>query len=330
MNVVTLDLGGTNPRIAMIADTIISQKKVDVRIALSHTINTFLAEMAEQGRTTNVCVIAVAGPVENNRCKNPTNFPLTIDGTEIRENSLLEHVIVINDFEAVGYGVLSSHIQTLEIKAGSGISNNQKAVIGPGTGLGVSYMKNGLLQSEGGHMTLPLVEKYFPLYHNIAQSLGVHILDTESLVSGKGIVHIWNALETLFPQYAHLAEAIFGVGDDVVLDAEDLAASIAKYYGVNQRAHVTMKIFFELFGYAAQNVALNGLCYDGLYIAGGITIKDVAILEKSDFITAFTDTLQPNMVSVLTKIPIYLITDYDVSLYGCAIAAEKLLSNNAE
>jgi glucokinase len=73
-------------------------------------------------------------------------------------------------------------------------------------------------------------------------------------------------------------------------------------------------------------MALTFLPEAGLYLAGGIVTKNERFfLEDSRFMSAFT--LHPNakMRRLLRRIPIYVIRDYTVSLYGAANAARSLL-----
>ena len=146
-----------------------------------HIYGEFL-EAATHG-TTSVAVasIAVAGPVEDNRV-NFTNNGWSIDGNDLSRQMNIGQVMLMNDFVANGYGLL-----TLDEGAGHGAREGEPqdvrilqqgcgtvgrggrvlgapiACIGPGTGLGECFLTTHVVgasaawehytafPSEGGH-----------------------------------------------------------------------------------------------------------------------------------------------------------------------------------
>jgi glucokinase len=57
----------------------------------------------------------------------------------------------------------------------------------------------------------------------------------------------------------------------------------------------------------------------GIFIAGGIALKNKEIFNTPTFISEFENTYRRS--DLLKKIPIYVIMNYDVSLYGACYAA---------
>ncbi len=81
-----------------------------------------------------------------------------LNGEEMRRTLGLKHVAIINDFAAIGYGLLALTPADLEvIRDAPQLANAPKACIGAGTGLGQVYLtQNGpagyeVWPSEGGH-----------------------------------------------------------------------------------------------------------------------------------------------------------------------------------
>ncbi len=87
-----------------------------------------------------------------------------MDGEQIRKTIGLQHCIIINDFVAIGYGLLaldhSPNSQDLKVIRGAPqIAGAPKACIGAGTGLGETFLTCGsapgshyeVWPSEGGH-----------------------------------------------------------------------------------------------------------------------------------------------------------------------------------
>ena len=362
--VLALDIGGTNPRLAMMHIkgendyVIIHQATVDKELpSVIPAINDFLTDCAHKGFTTNMCCASVAGPVDtkDNACYKPTNAKFPVVGNEIREQTALDYVLVINDFRAIGEYVatidLASHddtvIQLTSFVESTPASLGNRGVIGPGTGLGVAYLiktETGYVvsASEGGHAGFSVVDGYEQLYSFLLKKLNTTVLDTEALVSGQGIRHIID----FFLQYQFAFEDIVKkrprfeqdrIQNETLSDREiqealeqeekdggvDVAALVATNTDTNFKARITMRLFMEFLGAASQGVALHGLTTGGLFIAGGIPAKNQQLLGNGDFMNGFTSTWKAGTKELLLKIPVYLVTNYDVSFYGCARAAHN-------
>lgn len=104
-------------------------------------------------------VIGIAGPVTSNTCDmTNSGWKSPASGAVIQAELGIGKVLLLNDFEAAGYGVLDVDPANL-VSLTPGVSSKPgapKAVIGPGTGLGecfLTYGENGYVvwPSEGGH-----------------------------------------------------------------------------------------------------------------------------------------------------------------------------------
>jgi glucokinase len=216
--ILAMDIGGTNPRLAMLKInkdndyTILTKKNVDkTQSSIIPEINKFLKECGKEGWTTNVCCASVAGPVANNACPTPTNTRFPVIGQEIIEGTYLKHVLVIIDFKAIGEAIATINpSNNSEVKQISGFTgedfskpnylakpdpNGNRGVIGPGTGLGIAYLTytpHGYFvsPSEGGHAGFPTRGDYSLLYNFIRNKLNIEHVGMEALVSGQGILHI--------------------------------------------------------------------------------------------------------------------------------------------
>ncbi len=374
--VLCLDVGGTNPRMAMVE----IRKKDDYKIVLKKRIDReqksvipeireFLKECAKKGIKTNTCCAAVAGPVDRkrNECRSPTNARFPVAGREIASKTSLKKTLVINDFRAIGEAVAAINLsrksrKVIQIpgfrKGTSGEPrfypkpdpSGNRGVIGPGTGLGVSYIVNTpegyyVSPSEGGHAGLPLRGDYPPLYNFIRKRLRVEEVGTETLVSGQGIRHIidffitepqgFQEIVKNNPSYMRdfRASGQERLADDdirrAMLDERrdpskaDVAQMVAEGTEKNIKARIAMRLFMEFLGSAAQAVALHGLTTGGLFIAGHIPARNQNLLEKGDFMRSFCDSWKPNIRELIRRIPVYLVTDYDITFYGCARAADS-------
>ena len=169
---VTGDIGGTKTLLQLV-DASREESKASVKLRkvyenrysshdfpnLVPIVKKFLEEaskrLGEKQKPEKAC-FAIAGPIVNNTVKL-TNLPWMIDA-KLMENELgISQVSLINDFEAVGYGIFGLNAKDLEtLQPGEPKSDTPIAVIGAGTGLGecFSIRAAGVMKvypTEGGH-----------------------------------------------------------------------------------------------------------------------------------------------------------------------------------
>jgi glucokinase len=98
----------------------------------------------------------VPGPVRHGRLKL-TNLPWELDSSQVGVDLKIEHVFLINDLEANGYGIAElTPDQILELSKGDPAAEGNRGLIAAGTGLGEAILVwNGHthlpMASEGGH-----------------------------------------------------------------------------------------------------------------------------------------------------------------------------------
>jgi len=64
----------------------------------------------------------------------------------------------------------------------------------------------------------------------------------------------------------------------------------------------------------------------GMYLAGGIVTKNEKYFTDDNlFMKYFEMNYNPNIRPLLKKIPVYIIKDYSISLYGAANAGFSLI-----
>ena len=97
---------------------------------------------------TSAC-FGVPGPVRDGRLRL-TNLPWTLDSRELAAGLSIDHVFLINDLEANGYGIAElSADQIYTLSEGDSGQTGNRALIAAGTGLG-----EGLL-IWNGHQHIP-------------------------------------------------------------------------------------------------------------------------------------------------------------------------------
>ncbi len=276
----------------------------------------------------------IAGPVVNNTAKL-TNLVWFLETERLQTELNIPQVTLINDFAAVGYGILgleSSDIHTLQ--AGEPKLDAPIAIIGAGTGLGQGFLiKQGeyyyVYPSEGGHADFaPRNELEFQLLKYLLDKHDIQRVSVERVVSGQGIVSIYQFLRDrkIVAESPEIGQAIRNWEQQAGQSEKsiDPGAIIgqAALAGSDRLCEKAMQIFVEAYGAEAGNLALKLLPYGGLYIAGGIAPKILPLMQKSSFMIAFTQ--KGRMRSLLEEIPVHMILNQQVGLIGAAICASRL------
>jgi glucokinase len=338
------DIGGTNTNLALVgrkADkfTIIveciykSSEVTNLTIPVKEVIATGTAKKA--GLKIDFCCISAAGPVENNYCKL-TNCSWAIDGNEIKKATGI-NTLVINDFLAVGYGIPTLNVddkaQVTKLPGTDGKvpkqSGNIKLAVGAGTGLGVGFLiaqdgKYHAYPSEGGHSGFgDFDDETKELKAFVAKKYSGTAPGTEPFVSGQGITNIFN----FYKETKKMAiEGVIAEIDKV--KDEEKPALISKNAATNATCKKIMQLFVAMFGRFAGSISVIFLPMSGVYLAGGIAAKnEELLLENNLFMKNFEVNYNPNIQPLLKKIPVYIVKDYSISLYGAANAGYTLLGS---
>jgi glucokinase len=272
------DIGATNARFALLASGAVGPvTSFDVtRFArFADAVATLLKNNCQQIEISKA-VLAVAGPVEDDRCVL-TNRSWVVDARELYETFRLE-ARIINDFEAVAYSLPSlAPPDLVGIGGGKAEPGAPMAVLGPGSGLGTACLVPGagkqiVISSEGGHATLAGAnDREDEIIKHLRSRFG-HV-SAERVVSGDGLENIYQAIVVL---------------DGLAL-APRSAADVTKsaLAGDCPVAHEALATFCAFLGSFAGNVALTFGARGGVYIAGGISPRIVDFLIRSEFRSRF-------------------------------------------
>jgi glucokinase len=277
---------------------------------------------------------AIAGPVVQNTAKL-TNLAWFLDTERLQEELGIPHISLINDFAAVGYGILGLEKEDiLTLQAGKPNTDAPIAIIGAGTGLGQGFlMKQGeqyqVFPSEGGHADFaPRTELEFQLLKYLMDKNGIQRVSVERVVSGLGIIAIYQFLrDRKFATESSEIAKIVRTWEEQAGQQEktvDPGAAIgtAALQKRDRLSEQTLKIFVEAYGAEAGNLAIKLLPYGGLYIAGGIAPKILPLMQEGSFVLNFSQ--KGRMRSLLEDIPVHIVLNQQVGLIGAAISAARL------
>ena len=277
---------------------------------------------------------AIAGPVVNDTCVL-TNLAWFLDARRLEQELDIATIHLINDFAAVGYGILGLEDKDLcTLQAATAQTDAPIAVIGAGTGLGEGFLIQQaggyqVFASEGGHADFaPRNELEFQLLQYLRDKYDIQRISVERVVSGQGIVALYQFLRDR--QVAHESPEI----GEIIRTWEretgrteksvDPAAVIAQA-ALEKRDRLceqTLQMFVEAYGAEAGNLALKLLPYGGLYVAGGIAAKILPLIQEGNFLRAFG---QKGRVSpLLEKVSVRVVLNPQVGLIGAAICASRI------
>ena len=166
-------------------------------------VRTFLSEAAQTLQpkpTIEKACFAIAGPVIN-ETSNLTNLAWVLDARRLEEELEITKVTLINDFAAVGYGILGLDREDLcTLQPVTPQSDAPIAILGAGTGLGQGFLiqnqgRYQVFPSEGGHADFaPRTELEFQLLQYLREKYDIQRISAERVVSGQGIVAIYQFL----------------------------------------------------------------------------------------------------------------------------------------
>ncbi len=288
-------------------------------------------QLDEAEKPVRAC-FGIAGPVVDNGSKL-TNLGWTLTGDRLGSALGIGTVTLINDFVAVGYGVLGLDGDQLHVlQAGDRDPDAPIAVIGAGTGLGQGFLvkagdRHRVFSSEGGHVDFaPRSELEWELADYLCDRLGLSRVSVERVVSGQGIVGIYQFLRDIefAPESATVGDAIrqwerSGRSESGI----DPSAVIAGAANQNSDAlcEATMKLFISAYGAEAGNLALKLLPRGGLYLAGGIAAKNLPLMTDGTFMDALKN--KGRVSPLLDQVPMAIVLEPRVGLLGAAICAAQ-------
>src|SRR5580698_4668630 len=222
-------------------------------------LEVIVKEFLGADKVTAAC-FGVPGPVRDGRLRL-TNLPWTLDSRELAAGLDIQHVFLINDLEANGYGVAelsADQIYTLSEGDPSQIGN--RALIAAGTGLGEGLLIwNGRQHipypSEGGHVDYaPRNEDEIDLLRFLKEKYNGRV-SFERVVAGMGLTSVYEFLREVrgMEEPAWLTQRFTAANDP---------NSVITEMGLSAKSEICVKaldMFVSAYGAEAGNLALKVL-----------------------------------------------------------------------
>jgi len=278
--------------------------------------------------TVDSASFGVAGPVIKGQAKT-TNLPWVIDEVQLRKTLHLKSVRLLNDLEAIAYGVTTLGQKDLHtLNKGVAILGGTLAVIAPGTGLGEAFLTWNLTRyqahaSEGGHADFaPTNPLEIDLLHYLRDRFG-HV-SYERICSGQGLPNIYGFLKDrgYAVEQDWLADQLKAVDDPTPVIVN---ASLDREKPC-ELCIATLRIFVSVLGAEAGNLALKVLATGGVYLGGGIPPRIIPALEDKEFMESFTG--KGRFSELLARMPVHVIMNPKIALIGAAYYGLELLQQS--
>ena len=289
------DIGGTNARFAL--ETAHQQfEYIEVLPCNDYdTIVDAAKEFLQRAGNPDIkhASVAIANPVVGDWLQM-TNHHWAFSIETTRQALKLDTLLFINDFTAQALAITKAQPQDLvQVGGFQAIENAPKAVIGPGTGLGVS----GLIPSPAG---------YVPLAGEGGHTSFPPFDDTE--------IMIWQYAKK---KHGHVSAERFLSGAGLVLI----------YDGSSPLCRLTLDIFCAMLGTVASNLALTLGARGGVYLCGGIIPRFIDYFKASPFRNRFEN--KGRFDAYLAAIPVYVVLSKYPGITGAAVALDNHLGQSS-
>jgi glucokinase len=312
------DVGGTNARWAWQAAPGAPLSNISTLAAREHAsigdcIGAYLKQQALPPPRDVAFGIATAVSGDT---VSMTNHPWSFSIAALRKQLGAKRVRVLNDFEALAHAV--PVLQDADLRAvggGVAVPGAALAVIGPGTGLGVSGLVSDggggwrVVAGEGGHVTLAAcTARESSLLAVLRERFG-HV-SAERALSGPGLVNLYEAVCVLD-----------GEKPDPLEPSQVMSRSQPGAAEHDTQCEEAVKTFAALLGTVAGNLALTLGARGGVFIGGGIVPRLGERFASLPFRSRFDD--KGRFRSYVEAVPVWVITAPAPALLGAARALDS-------
>jgi glucokinase len=312
------DVGGTNARWAWQAGPGLPHQHVATLPTREHASirESIAAYLSQHGLPPPRDVAFGIATAVTGDAVRMTNHPWAFSIDALRREIGAARLLVLNDFEALAHAVPALQVQDrFAVGGGQGVDGAALAVLGAGTGLGVSGLvadgRGGwrVIVGEGGHVTLAASNSHEAALLAVLRERHGHV-SAERALSGPGLVNLYQA--------------------HCVLDGADASALtpaqvMAHAFGDDGAVHdpqcaAALHSFAAFLGNAAGNLALTLGARGGVFIGGGIVPRLGQRFAQLPFRDHFES--KGRFRDYLAAIPTWVITAESPALLGAARALD--------
>lgn len=281
--------------------------------SFSEIIKQFISDHSLTG--ISKIAVAVPGPVIAGKSE-PARLPWKVDAEEIKRETQIEKVYLINDLEASAYGLGNDDNTYLTLHETENFTPGNIALLAPGAGLGEAglfFDGNSLrpFATEGGHCEFsPRTTDEVEFYQFLQKLYG--IVSWESVLSHSGLFNIYRFLRDVKHQKQPewLTEEI---------EAGNFTEAIING-ALEQKdriCNMTIDTFIIFLAREANSLVLKLKATGGLFLSGDIPLMLQKFMTNDKFYKNFI--ISDKMDILLKDIPIYLVKDEKTIINGAAV-----------
>ena len=316
------DIGGTHARFALLDVAGEPAQIQNLKTADYSDLGAAMTAYLKMSQASAfAAVVSIAAPLAGDRVRM-TNASWDFSVEKTKQEVGLQSLRLVNDFEALALAVPT--LQGHELQALGHVlpqdTQLAKAILGPGTGLGmagvVPVVANGqtrwhALPCEGGHASIaPTTERDVTLlqaiWHIASEPPGLRHICWEDLLSGTGLPLLHRAV-CLVDDLAYQPRTPAQMGEAALLHADSACL-------------LTLNTFCDMLGSAAGDLALMMGARGGVYIKGGVLDRMLELsphfLAESKFRERFE--AKGSHQAYMQSIPTWVIKTPQIALRGCA------------
>ena len=322
------DIGGTKTNLGLYklkGSLLEPLKQQQFKSAQFHSLIDVIKEFIDLDTwKIDAACFGVAGPVIDGECIT-TNLAWKISTSELISFLDTTHIRLLNDLEATSYGMLYlREDEFISLNPEAKPLQKTRAVIAAGTGLGEAILfydgkEYHPLGSEGGHCDFaPLTQQQNKLLQWMYLRYPKHV-SYERILSGDGLYAVYQfLLEDGFAPEPEAMKRIAATQDKNAMVSE---CALEKYDPLCMEA---LRLFVEIYGAEAGNLALKSLSLGGIYIGGGIGVKILPLMQTDIFMKSFVK--KGRFENLLRSIDVKLSLNQETALLGAVhFAKDKLI-----
>ncbi|GAB7527711.1 glucokinase [Pseudomonas sp. 3A(2025)] len=308
------DIGGTNARFAIWEDNQLHSIRVFPTVDYTgpeQAVEVYLQDLDLQRGDVGFVCLAVAGPVDGDEFQF-TNSHWSFSRSRFCTDLKVDHLLLINDFTAMALGMTRlQDDEYLTVCHGIGKPERPRAVIGPGTGLGVGTLISSgenhwtALPGEGGHVNLPIGTAREALLWTRLMAEHEHV-SAETVLSGAGLLLLYRVSCEL---------------DGIEASLKSPAAITSAAEAGDPVAAAVLEQFCVFLGRVAGNNVLTLGALGGVYIAGGVIPRFTDFFMNSGFKRALME--KGVMSDYFEGLPVWLVTAEYPGLNGAGVALQQ-------
>ena len=330
------DIGGTKTDLAIYSvesGPRVPLTEIEVRSSDYPSLQAMVAAfLAQVKMRVDVASFSVPGPVIEGHV-TATNLPWVMDEVSLARDLNLKAVHLMNDLEAVARSVpVLQPADLVTLNQGESVAKGPIAVIAPGTGLGESFLTwDGAgytaHASEGGHSDFaPTDAQQIRLLQFLLQRFE-HV-GVERVCSGSGVPNIYEYFrdEEKIAERPDVAQAIASAKDPT----RAIVAAALDPDRPSELCRTTLEMLVSILASESGNLFLKLFATGGIYVAGGIAVRAVALLQQPRFMQAFVN--KGRFRGLMGRVPVKVITTraplVGAAAYGLqSLTGERLMKN---